>query len=247
MKKRLKHSEKEEILRIVSEENALEKTHYGSPLDGDRFVVVPSETDPERLDAFAALFFLGETKDSLPVTEVMLFTDAAKRRRRIASELLKKIKKPGSVLKFAEYASASGDGFLKQAGAVHGYDELCMTRSLSDLCRKEKKSADGADAVSFEKVPGDPGEETRRFYSRHSELYVNRFGDGAYLFGVRTDRAHMREGHAKKLLSAVLLRLSEEGAKEVLLQVSGVNVPAVRLYEKAGFAVSKRLGMWYLT
>lgn len=237
MKKRLKKAEKEEILRIVSEENALEGTQYGSPLDGDAFLTVPSEKDPEKLSAFAAAFLLGETCRGLPVTEVMLFTDRGSRRKGLATRILQKIRKPDTVLKFAEYPSPSGDGFLKRAGALHLYDELCMTLSLS----KRK-----AESEVLSETVGDPADGCRRFYSGHSELYVNRSGETAYLFGVRTDRAHMGKGHAKSLLSAVLSGLAEEGVTQVTLQVSGENLPALRLYETLGFTVSERLGMWYL-
>ena len=253
MKKRLKRSEKEEILRIVGEENALENTRYGSPLDGDRYVVVPSETDPARLSAFAAAFDLGETVDGRPVTEIMLFTDPAERRKGIAAALLQKIRRTEEVLKFAEYASPSGDAFLHKAGAVHAYDELCMTLSLPDLYRERQENGEMSmtssaeeDAVR-EEVVGEPEDASRRFFSKRSELYVNRDGDAAYIFGVRTDRAHMQKGHAKRLLSAVIAKLSSEGVKEAVLQVSGENEPALRLYETMGFAVSERLGMWYLT
>ena len=237
MKKRLKRSEKEEILRIVAEENALEGTHYGSPLDGDAFLTVPSENDPEKLSAFAAAFQLGETSGGLPVTEVMLFTDRESRRKGLATRILQKLRKPDTVLKFAEYPSLSGDGFLQKAGAGHLYDELCMTLSLTE--RKEESEV-------LSETVGDPADGCRRFYSGHSELYVNRSGETAYLFGVRTDRAHMGKGHAKSLLSAVLCKLSQEGVTEVTLQVSGRNLPALRLYEALGFTVSEKLGMWYL-
>ena len=252
MKKKLSRMEKEEILRIVGEANALENTRYGSPLDGDRYATVPSETDPARLAAFAAVFDLGETLDGRPVTEAMLFTDPVCRRQGIASALLAKIRKPGEVIKFAEYASPSGDAFLGNAGAVHRYDELCMTLSLPAFLKKKQESGKtdmtpaAEEETVCEEAAGVPEDASRRFFTKHSELYVNRDGDVAYLFGVRTDRAHMQKGHAKRLLSAVLWKLSAEGVRQVVLQVSGKNVPALGLYEKTGFAVTERLGMWYL-
>ena len=243
MRKNLKADEKKELDRIVCEENALEHTRYGSVLDADRFAFPDRKTrlrltgaDPAGVPAFAAVYELGETYHGRPVREVSIFTDIRFRRKGLGTALLEKIRTPDAVLKFAEYESRSGDAFLKKCGAVHVYDELCMTV-------KTGAAQSGGEAF-LQETPLSDG--FRRMENEHSALMVAPYGEKAYICGVQTDAGMLRKGYAEKLLGAVLRKLSAEGTGEAILQVSGENIPAVKLYEKLGFVVTERLGMWYL-
>lgn len=232
MRKYLSESEAEDIRRIVEAENEETGAKYGIPDDADRYVL---KKTGGHVICFAGIYELGETFGGRGAVEVSLFTDRGYRRKHLAAGMLSRCLNEGKVLKFSQYGSEAGDAFLKAAGASYDYDELCMELRLPD--------ADVTEYPQKEELPENGG---IRYYNAHSELYVLPMGKKAYVYGVRTDAGHLRKGSAGALLREVLPLLRMEGFETAMLQVSGKNVPALRLYEKCGFAVTERLKIWHL-
>ena len=59
------------------------------------------------------------------------------------------------------------------------------------------------------------------------------------------DPTHRRSGLADRLLTALLSEALKRGCKRVVLEVRPSNLPARKLYEKHGFAVTGRVANYY--
>ena len=69
--------------------------------------------------------------------------------------------------------------------------------------------------------------------------------DEAEILSVAVDGRQRGRGLARKLLNLHLRRLAGLGARTIFLEVDEHNVPALRLYEHAGFQeISRRLGYY---
>ncbi|WP_299052275.1 GNAT family N-acetyltransferase [uncultured Nocardioides sp.] len=60
-------------------------------------------------------------------------------------------------------------------------------------------------------------------------------GDWLGLYGIETDPDHRRRGLALQVVSGLLARGAERGARSAYLQVHATNTPALALYERLGF------------
>jgi GNAT superfamily N-acetyltransferase len=69
---------------------------------------------------------------------------------------------------------------------------------------------------------------------------------GAYagVFLMRTRPEARRQGHAQRILRALLSRAADWGAGAAFLQVEADNAPAVTLYEREGFATLSTYRFW---
>ena len=219
--------EEEEIAGIVALSNETDGTGYSVPADADGWFL--SKHDGKTV-SFAALFELGETYRGIPVDELSLFTDVSFRKKGRMRKILRKIREEYEgdyAWKVCAFPNGRAASFLLHEGFTHEYDELLMELPLGN----------GGGAEPLE------AEFTRE--NAHSELSVKVYGNEAYLYGVRTDAAHLREGSAERLLREALSELSEKGISKAVLQVSGQNTPALALYRKLGFLVAEKLEMWY--
>ena len=63
------------------------------------------------------------------------------------------------------------------------------------------------------------------------------------LYGIATDPAQRRRGHAAQLVDCLLARAARRGAGSAYLQVLADNAPAMKLYGKLGFGEAYRY--WY--
>lgn len=229
MKKYLNKNEQKETEEIINASNRYDKTGYSVPLDADLWFL---SYHYGKAAAFLAVYHMGDTHEGHPVDEVLLFTCPEERGKKRAKRLLEKYREHVNSeyeevrhVRFTAYPSENTEDFLKHMKAVHEGDELLMTRALPGS--------------------GDlPGEDLT-FSNEHSECSVRTYGDTAYIYGVRTDASHLREGSAERLLTEVLAGLSEKGAGKAVLQVSSLNAPALRLYEKLLFKVEERMELWY--
>lgn len=161
-------------------------------------------------------------------------------------------------------SGGTGDAetFLEHLGAEFTHKEQFMTLPLpgepsgelpalprlSDPCHEGeteplvltiREEAEGSDSDS---APSATLTVTCPF----GECYLTLFGSRAYLFGVLIYRRFRGQGYGYRMLHALLSRLPERGIREVFLEVSSENLPAVRLYEKLGFAVSESLAYYIL-
>lgn len=228
-KKYLNAAEQQEIEEIIKASNAEDDTSYSVPDDADVWFLSRSAG---KTVSFLAVYFMGDTHEGHPVDELLLFTHPEHRMEKRAQRLLEKYEawrkeQSGELphVRFTVYPSDISERFLLRTGAVHEGDELLMTRSL------------------FGK--GGLREEDMTFSNEHSECSVKTYGETAYIYGVRTDVSHLREGSAERLLSGVIVSLADKGAGTAVLQVSSCNTPAVRLYEKLMFCVEERMELWY--
>lgn len=63
------------------------------------------------------------------------------------------------------------------------------------------------------------------------------------LYGIATDPARRRRGHAARLIEGLLERAARHGAQSGYLQVAADNAPALNLYARLGFSETYRY--WY--
>ena len=69
-------------------------------------------------------------------------------------------------------------------------------------------------------------------------------GDYAGVFLMRTRPEARRQGHAQRILRALLSRAADWGARMAFLQVDADNTPAVTLYEREGFSRLATYRFW---
>lgn len=228
MKFNLSAKEKEEVAEIVSRCNLADGTAYSAPLDADLYWISKSAG---KVIAVLSAYELGETCGNAPVIELSAFTDPSFRGKGRMRRLLEKCAESLSgifcAFKFQAYPCPVSEAFLTHKGYVHAYDELVMKKKLGGF---------PAEAAS--------PEEMLHFENAHSELSVSLSGGIACIYNVRTDASHLREGSAEALLRETLSGLAKK-ADTAVLEVSSANLPAVGLYEKAGFTVDEKLEMWY--
>ncbi len=229
MKDRLSEKEKGEIAEIVSLCNAHDGTGYSVPLDADGYYLSKSGGSTV---SFLAFFELGETYDGIPVDEICAFTRpefrGKGRMRRLLGKCREDYETGEYVWKFQADPRGNARSVLLHLSCTHEYDELLMKKEL----------APSGSISSFTEETGI------HFENEHSELFANVEGVSAYLYDVRTDASHLREGSAERLLKKALREFSDI-CEIAVLEVSSQNLPALRLYEKTGFTVAERLEMWY--
>ena len=246
--------------------NALEAHPYSLPEDADIFLLYYEGSE---LVATLCIYHMGDTKDGKPIDEICAMTHPAWRRRGCFTALFsmaKALLRP--VLRFGVYPSPSPAGkagggresggagdaetFLEHLGAEFTHKEQFMTLPLPDPCFnaetepleltiREEAEGSGSDSDS-DSAPSATLTVTCPF----GECYLTLFGNRAYLFGVLIYRRFRGQGYGYRMLHALLSRLPERGIREVFLEVSSENLPAVRLYEKLGFAVSESLAYYIL-
>lgn len=66
----------------------------------------------------------------------------------------------------------------------------------------------------------------------------------AGIFLMRTITSARRQGHSRRILGALLARAADWGARTAFLQVDADNVPAIALYEGAGFTTLTTYHFW---
>ena len=249
----LKETELNSLAALWEAGNALEAHPYSLPEDADIFLLYYEGSE---LVAALCIYHMGDTKDGKPIDEICAMTHPAWRRRGCFTALFsmaKALLRP--VLRFGVYPSPSPAGkagdaeaFLEHLGAEFTYQEQFMTLPLPDPCFKAetepleltiREEAEGSDSDS---APSATLTVTCPF----GECYMTLFGSRAYLFGVLIYRRFRGQGYGYRMLHALLSRLPERGIREVFLEVSSENLPAVRLYEKLGFAVSESLAYYIL-
>lgn len=266
----LKETELNSLAALWEAGNALEAHPYSLPEDADIFLLYYEGSE---LVAALCIYHMGDTKDEKPIDEICAMTHPAWRRRGCFTALFsmaKALLRP--VLRFGIYPSPAGEAdggresggagdaetFLEHLGAEFTYKEQFMTLllaeklpgelpalpGLSDPCRREE--AEPMELTIREEAGDSDSSVTLTVTCPFGECYLSLFGSRAYLFGVLIYRRFRGQGYGYRMLHALLSRLPERGIREVFLEVSSENLPAVRLYEKLGFAVSESLAYYIL-
>ena len=135
-------------------------------------------------------------------------------------------------------------------GALQIRIEQVRASDLDDIMRIERQSF-GVDAfprgefVWLKRL----GRETFLVARKESKVigYIAAFmteGNG-YVASMAVAPRYRQQGLGGALMSAVKERFSAKGAKALTLHVREANAPAVRLYERQGFAAEARLPGYY--
>ena len=69
-------------------------------------------------------------------------------------------------------------------------------------------------------------------------------GDLVGIVLMRTHAAARRQGHARRILTALLAHAADNGARGAFLQVEADNAPAIALYERFGFTTLSTYHYW---
>lgn len=111
---------------------------------------------------------------------------------------------------------------LKALGAEQLYDELFLMKTLP-------------------RGIADPGES---LCSRFGEVFFSRFNDDTlYLYGLLVYERYQRQGHGREILER--LEAQPEGPyRQILLQVSSRNRPALSLYRALSYETREMLSYW---
>lgn len=252
----LNETELESLAALWEAGNALEAHPYSLPEDADIFLLYYEE---DELVAALCIYHMGDTKDGKPIDEICAMTHPAWRRKgcftalfSMAKALLRPVLRfginPSSAGKAGGGRESGGAGdaetFLEHLGAEFTYKEQFMTLPLPDPYFKE--GAEPMELTIREETEDSDSSVTLTVTCPFGECYLSLFGNRAYLFGVLIYRRFRGQGYGYRMLHALLSRLPERGIREVFLEVSSENLPAVRLYEKLGFAVSESLAYYIL-
>ncbi|ADM27298.1 (SSU ribosomal protein S18P)-alanine acetyltransferase [Ignisphaera aggregans DSM 17230] len=80
-----------------------------------------------------------------------------------------------------------------------------------------------------------------------SPITKNMFSKVGHVVSIAVREKYRRKGIATMLMSALIYTLKTiYGAEEVYLEVRVSNEPAIRLYQKLGFVIAKRIEQYYL-
>ena len=231
MKRSLTEKEEQAVCRIVEEANRHDRTCYTAPLDADAYCLSCHGGEPV---AFLAVYGMGDTRGGRRVEEILLFTAPEFRNRGRARRLWNRYLSAPETrqlsVRFSAYACPAAEQFLLHEKAEHDHDEVLMARQLDGKMPPE----------------AEPEETEFRMQNAFSECSVKTYGTVGYIYGVRTDASHLREGSAGGLMQDAFAELWRRGASRAVLEVSSSNLPAWNLYRKLGFEVEERLQIWYI-
>ena len=123
--------------------------------------------------------------------------------------------------------------------------EAAVADALTFRFRKSRPSAEGV--ICYEALPPEgqaAGKDADRPVFR---AFLMPMGEHrCYLHRIATRKDLIGQGVGKKVLPEFLAVLKNSGYETALLQVAAVNLPAVRLYEGAGFNTRRKLTYYTL-
>jgi ribosomal-protein-alanine N-acetyltransferase len=125
----------------------------------------------------------------------------------------------------AEAPDAAAIAALHSAAFRHGWSENEVESLLLDRSVVGHRAGEGRDVVGF--------------------ILSRRAADEAEILSIAVTRARQSRGLARELLEAHLRQLAGLGTASVFLEVDPNNMPARRLYQRAGFReVGRRPGYY---
>lgn len=104
--------------------------------------------------------------------------------------------------------------------------------SETELNKAAMAGSDNAAVIGSDKVPAREPDKILGFA-------VLRVLDVADILRISVARDSRRRGIGRKLLDHMLKATSEDGADSVFLEVRASNIPAIRMYEQAGFRTTE--------
>lgn len=224
------------------------------PNDGDDFWLL-YEGDPETssIRAFFAVF-----KTDASCWECYAFTRPDSRGRGYFSALLEAVLTAGQEAGDPDLCFVTdnrcGDAqeILKHLEAEFWYDEYMMECKLDSASGLDLDSASGFD-LDLAMTVEDEGPEwgmTLRIAKDGSAAppagtcRLSLHGDSAYLYSLEI-APHLRcQGVGSMFVQGIMGMLKKDGCRQLRLQVSGTNEPALRLYRKTGFRITETLSYY---
>ena len=202
------------------------------------------QSQGKELAAALCIYHMGDMIGGKPVDEIAAFTRPDLRRKGLFSFLLREadaVLRPA--VRFSVYACLDTDAALQAFHAVYEQDECMMRLSLEAFTPPEMWK-DDAERIEWEELNEDAS--GRIAFWRYGECCLRPLGSAVYCYGVLTYERFRAKGYGMRLLSAVLAQLKEEGAAEVMLEVSSENKTAIALYRRLGFKTAERLSYYHL-
>lgn len=177
----------------------------------------PSERKKGR---FSAL--LSEAEDHFPDTDFLFLTDGC---------------------------SPSAALVLSHLGCELEHSDCLMEQDLSAIPSKNLPLSSLPSGYTLEKADSEDGAgvcyTVRCSSVPAGECSVFSTGGSACIWGVFVEEAFRRKGLGTALVVSVLNDLSSKTYKTVLLHVDGDNLPAISLYKKSGFQITRTI-LYYL-
>lgn len=221
------------------------------PVDGDEFWLLE---DGGQTVSFFAVYKMDET-----LWECSAFTDPGKEGRGYFSLLL------GEVLRVSEHSGepdlcfaadnrcARSLDVLRHLEADFSHNEYMMACSLPAPAVRASSharlrlsphnlAAPLPEELSLTAWEVRPGSWRTSMPAGSCRLYV--CGGRAYLYGLEIAPELRGMGYGTGFLIRIMELLQKNGCKELRLQVSGDNLPALALYKKTGFRITETLSYY---
>lgn len=137
--------------------------------------------------------------------------------------------------------SLAATAVLKTLEAEYWYSEYTMSLKLPAPVT--------ADAAVSEGAPLSITEEEPNLYTASLDgrpigvCMIIPKGDTVYFYGFEIKRAFRRKGYGRQFLTD-MIRLLSADYRQITLQVSSLNTPALELYKKTGFRTSETLSYY---
>lgn len=243
--------EQKALNELTEAVNAFDHTAYGIPDDADLYILLFSETAsreyPGELLSALCIYHMGETIGGKAVDELVAFTTPSSRRRgcfrRLFEAALPLLR---DCIRFAVSGAQQESAFLTHLGASFDHEERMMRILLQDTESRMPGAQKPKTAPALFPLQVSAEGGVRYISCRYGECCLLPHGSGFYLFGMLIYERFRGKGYGKRFLKSLLLRLAEEKASFVSLEVSSENRPAVRLYESVGFLITERLSYYVL-
>lgn len=232
----LNRKQQRAVRALIAEANACDKTKYGMPEDADVYYLAYETSGRSGILAgFAAFYRMGDRMNGRTVYETAAAVRPLLRRKGVFSGLIAAAgqKLNGGCIRYAVYDNAAASAVLSARHAAYDHAELMLS------CKTEGFKTEDPD-VRIEFAEGHAHTKCGECWFRLDDRR-----ESAYVFGVLTYEDCLRRGCAYSLLCSLFAKLSELGVKNVMLQVSSENMPALALYDKLGMSETERLGYYY--
>lgn len=151
----------------------------------------------------------------------------------------------------ADQPNAAVQNTAIQDAAVCNADQSCIRITDEDISADSAGTGNLDHSNKFSRTADSPAVidyEDGSCETRYSRCYFRISEDGrkAYIYGVLTYAQYLRQGHAEQMLKKLFDSFREHGISNAVLQVSSLNAPALRLYDKLGMRETERVSYYVL-
>lgn len=224
------------------------------PEDGDIYFLAEETAQSQKKEPFLAAFLaLYILEDKL--FECSAFTHPAWRQKGLFSALLEAAEAAYPKHQFS-FPVPEGDAgrpalsVLGSLGAEFWYREHLMTLDADNILSGPLVSSSASSLFSLHITDKDGLKTARAFWGRiltascSLDIVQSPEGKTCCLHQVLVPEKLRGKGWGTRFLLSLLPALKEQQVRRFLLQVSGENLPAIALYEKAGFQITETLSYY---